>query len=174
MVILVAIGFFLRVPGRDDMNRIGRWIAVTLLAIGIFPLAGCRICADCEDLAYPAYGGVWERTRRDSGRVGSIFDPAGDATSSLVERDSPPTPDVLDRERQGSLDNALGAPDRRPDWNPDNEDREPRSRSDKTDDLLERRLDEIESPKEEDLRQRGLDDIEIRFVPHAVIPPNLN
>jgi len=51
-------------------------------------LTGCTLCQDCGDLEYPTYGGAWQRTRRDSGRVGSIFDPAGARTATLSERDS--------------------------------------------------------------------------------------
>lgn len=50
-------------------------------------LTGCTICQDCGDLDYPTYGGAWERTRRDSGRVGSIFDPAGARVAVLSPRE---------------------------------------------------------------------------------------
>ena len=62
--------------------------ALVLLAGG----PGCRLCCDGEDLAYPAYGGAWERTNRDSGRVGSIFDPGGARVADLSPRTdgSPP------------------------------------------------------------------------------------
>lgn len=48
---------------------------------------GCTLCQDCGDLDYPTYGGAWERTRRDSGRVGSVFDPAGARTARLSSRE---------------------------------------------------------------------------------------
>lgn len=51
-------------------------------------LTGCTLCQDCGDLDYPTYGGAWQRTRRDSGRVGSLFDPAGARTATLSDRDS--------------------------------------------------------------------------------------
>jgi hypothetical protein len=51
-------------------------------------LTGCTICQDCGDLDYPTYGGAWERTRRDSGRVGSVFDPAGVRVAALSPRDA--------------------------------------------------------------------------------------
>lgn len=38
---------------------------------------GCTICADCDLDSYNAYGGRWQRTDRDAGRVGSLFHPAG-------------------------------------------------------------------------------------------------
>lgn len=51
-------------------------------------ITGCTICQDCGDVDYPAYGGAWERTRRDSGRVGSVFDPAGARVAVLSPRAS--------------------------------------------------------------------------------------
>lgn len=50
---------------------------------------GCRICSDCGDGDYPAYGGAWQRTVRETGRVGSIFDPAGGRIANLTDRDDP-------------------------------------------------------------------------------------
>lgn len=76
-----------------------RYIAGWLVLV-VVPLAGCRICADCDPEAYPAYGGVWERTNRDSGRVGSIFDPAGARDAALFSRDQPLPIDELERKRQ--------------------------------------------------------------------------
>lgn len=51
-------------------------------------LTGCTICQDCGDQDYPTYGSSWERTRRDSGRVGSIFDPAGARVATVAARES--------------------------------------------------------------------------------------
>jgi hypothetical protein len=39
-------------------------------------LSGCAMCANCDDYAYPAFGGKWQRADRFHGRVGSVFDPA--------------------------------------------------------------------------------------------------
>ena len=61
-------------------------VAAAVLAGGV--IAGCTIPSDCGDLDYPTYGGAWERTRRDGGRVGSIFDPAGARVSTLAPRDA--------------------------------------------------------------------------------------
>ncbi len=63
------------------------------------PSVGCRLCGDCHELAYPTYGGAWERTRRDSGRVGSIFDPAGGRSPELEDRETPRSPDQWERLR---------------------------------------------------------------------------
>lgn len=49
---------------------------------------GCRLCCDREDAAFAAYGGIWERTERNSGRVGSLFDPGGARVGDVAPRDS--------------------------------------------------------------------------------------
>jgi hypothetical protein len=64
--------------------------AVAVILLGGSALSGCTLCQDCGDLDYPTYGGAWERTRRDSGRVGSVFDPAGARTAKLADRDAEP------------------------------------------------------------------------------------
>jgi hypothetical protein len=38
---------------------------------------GCAMCAGPDDYTYAAYGGRWQRDNMVTGRVGSIFDPAG-------------------------------------------------------------------------------------------------
>ena len=155
------------------MDKYRRWIALAVLTIGLSPLGGCRICADCEDLAYPAYGGAWERTRRDSGRVGSIFDPAGGQSPMLVDRDEPPTPDALERQRQEARDSGFDAPDREREPNAPKSNSDLPPGSDKTKDLMERQLDDIESEKEDSLRKRSLDDIDIRMIPRTPAPSTL-
>ena len=50
---------------------------------------------------YPAFGGSWQRTVRDSGRVGSIFDSAGGKVANLTDRDQPLPTDALERQQQG-------------------------------------------------------------------------
>lgn len=82
----------------------------------LLAFSGCRICQDCGDLDYPTYGGAWERTRRDSGRVGSIFDPAGARSATLSDREpaaDDPTngpPENADRQAPGEV-----TPEPRPD-----------------------------------------------------------
>lgn len=49
---------------------------------------GCRVCQTCDE--YPAYGGSWQRTNRVSGRVGSVFDPAGAKVASYDAVQSAP------------------------------------------------------------------------------------
>ena len=167
MAVLADIGFLLRGSDRNTMQTFGRWIAIALLTVGLFPLAGCRICADCEDLAYPAYGGAWQRTRRCSGRVGSVFDPAGAQSPDLVKRDQPPTPDELERAKQEARDNGFR------DFDRPGDERTPESNSDlpaptdPTEDLRQRDLDDIHNEKEEDLKKKQLDDINVRLFPQS-------
>ncbi len=59
-----------------------------LAIVSLAMFTGCTICQECGDLDYPTYGGAWERTRRDSGRVASIFDPAGARSATLADRDN--------------------------------------------------------------------------------------
>ncbi|QDV68480.1 hypothetical protein Poly24_21890 [Rosistilla carotiformis] len=54
-----------------------RGLVTCTALIGLTLLGGCRICGSDDDCAYPSYGGSWERTNRNHGRVGSIFAPAG-------------------------------------------------------------------------------------------------
>ena len=68
--------------------RIPSVIVALLCGLMLISLAGCRLCDNSEDFAYPTYGGAWQRTVRDSGRVGSVFDPAGARSSTLVGRDT--------------------------------------------------------------------------------------
>lgn len=74
--------------------------SLAVMAILMLSFTGCRICSDTGDLDYPTYGGAWERTIRESGRVGSVFDPAGARASALVSRDQPITADELERGRR--------------------------------------------------------------------------
>lgn len=74
-------------------------------------LTGCTIPSDCGDLDYPTYGGAWQRTRRDSGRVGSVFDPAGARSATLVQRDQDDDPENVRSPREGihSTPQAIGS-----------------------------------------------------------------
>jgi hypothetical protein len=73
-------------PAHRPVSR--TFIGLLLIAAVASTGSGCRLCCDSEDIAYGAYGGVWERTNRDSGRVGSLFDAGGARVSSLSPRDS--------------------------------------------------------------------------------------
>lgn len=73
----------------EMIDRVSRRLAAAMLvSITLASGTGCRLCCDLEDAAYSAYGGAWERTNRESGRVGSLFDPAGAKVADLAPRDS--------------------------------------------------------------------------------------
>lgn len=73
-------------PSRlQDFRDIG--LVATLVALTGF--LGCTLPSDQGDLDYPTYGGAWQRTRPDGGRVGSIFDPAGGKVASLAPKTKP-------------------------------------------------------------------------------------
>lgn len=89
------------------LPRVAGQVSVALLLTSSL---GCRICATCDENAYASYGGAWQRTLRDDGRVGSLFAPAGARESQLVERESPPRPDELERARAAESEAAEPAP----------------------------------------------------------------
>ncbi|NND96303.1 MAG: hypothetical protein HKN47_03110 [Pirellulaceae bacterium] len=150
-------------------------VATLLFAVGI--LSGCRLCDTSEDLAYPAYGGAWQRTVRDSGRVGSLFDPAGARASELVSREAPITADELERSRREEEDKADRPSDETDDEDPES------SASDDPMDLgpdqndgtpnLDPSDDSPSDPELEDrkrkLRDQDLEDIKI--IPGDALPP---
>ena len=142
-------------------------VSIFSLAFFVLPLGGCRICLDTHDLDYPAYGGAWQRTQRDSGRVGSVFDPGGAKVAALVEREDPPTPDVMERMKQSA--EGTQDPDRQPGFEGDSSSEE-FEEMDPTPELMEKNLEDIEEEQDSDLRERRLEDIEIRIkrrVPEA-------
>ncbi len=140
-------------------HSLGRSVAVIMLIASLMPLGGCRICATCDELDYAAYGGAWERTRRDAGRVGSILDPAGGRVAELVDRDQPPHAD--ERQRQQSADSESST-DSDPDNNDDDDpqtDQAGRSGGDSGDDEeagraknLENRLKDLENLELEEIK----------------------
>lgn len=146
-------------------------MTLILLVGGLFPLSGCRICADCEDLAYPAYGGSWQRTLRNEGRVGSVFAPAGGKTSELTDRDVPPDPVELERQRQEEKDNQKAN-------RLDMESSEPKSESDRTGREYDSPLEPLrnadpengKSDEENELRQNVPEDINVNRGPNANSP----
>jgi hypothetical protein len=153
----------------------GQKFASVLLLAALIPVGGCRICADCDENAYAAYGGAWQRTTRDTGRVGSIFDPAGGLASKLVSRDTPENPDAQERARQEAFGTGPKDPDRTGEDEDDKQqkqDDEEDSR-DKDNDLRQRNLEDIEEEKEDELRKKELKDIEVRIFPGQPIPPVL-
>ena len=71
-------------------------IRIALLGLILTPGFGCRICQTCDE--YPAFGGSWQRTNRVSGRVGSVFDPAGAKVASAPVESWEPESGDLPRE----------------------------------------------------------------------------
>jgi hypothetical protein len=143
-----------------------------MLLLLIVPAGGCRLTANCDDLDYPAYGGAWERTRRDGGRVGSVFDPAGGRASALTSRDEPERPDAQERNRQAEKGDIIISPDEddAEKAEPDDSDMESEL-EDKTEGLRDRKLDDI--PEDQKLRKRRLDEIDVKVIPGQPLPPLL-
>lgn len=57
------------------MWRTAKVVVSVLLSMSTM---GCAICSSDLDKEYSAFGGAWERHDRTSGRVGSLFAPAGE------------------------------------------------------------------------------------------------
>jgi hypothetical protein len=139
--------------------EVARMMALAAVVVCGGMLAGCTIPSDCGDLDYPTYGGAWQRTRRDSGRVGSVFDPAGARTATLSPRELPET----DGQTRSARDSILSTP-------PDTM-RDPGDQRRGDDDPL-RQPSPSDRPNPDRLRDLQLDDINIqRGTP---IPPDLN
>lgn len=79
--------------------RRGTRLAISLTVLLVLTCSGCRICCDVEDAAYPAYGGAWERTVRNNGRVGSLFSPAGAQSARLTPKEEVDSQKAADRFR---------------------------------------------------------------------------
>ncbi|MEM1224685.1 MAG: hypothetical protein AAGJ40_03255 [Planctomycetota bacterium] len=90
------------------LDHLRIWLSIvgcSLLAMTIFgSVSGCRLCADCDLDSYPTYGGAWQRTRRDSGRVGSIFDPGGSRAADVDARTDSESADARLRRENSSFD----------------------------------------------------------------------
>ncbi|MEM9827775.1 MAG: hypothetical protein AAF958_14385 [Planctomycetota bacterium] len=129
---------------------------------------GCRIVSDVGEADFPAYGGVWQRSDRDSGLVGSLFDPAGGRVAVTVNRDQPSEADEQMRQ-EGLGDDGPTSED---------EDRAEQARRkaeglDKPDDVedADPRTPKLEDMEDEDslrLRDLKLEDIEVK----RVAPPS--
>ena len=176
--------------GCRQMNRFScaaRVVSTGCLVVAVLVLSGgCRICQDCEDLSYPAYGGAWERTIRDSGRVGSMFDPGGARASNLVSRDRPPQPDELERRRQseeGSAGVDSGFDENDPDLFGDRDADDRDDKSSRGDGSSAERDRDFEEPAADDpleleleRRRKELEEMDlqdIRVIPGKPLPPIL-
>lgn len=146
------------------MNTFSTQTALALIILLVtITGGGCRICADCEDLEYPAYGGAWQRTLRNSGRVGSVFDPGGAKSAQLVDKTMPEAPDQIERNLQEARQS--DDPDMDPQTPDSDDEAERESLKDREKELREKGLDDIESDATEELRSKELDDIEVRIIP---------
>lgn len=84
-------------------------IRTAALAVALsspFAAVGCTLTSDQGDMDYPTFGGAWQRTRPDSGRVGSIFDPAGARLATL----SPKSPPRMEETERTAGDSILSVP----------------------------------------------------------------
>ena len=151
--------------------------AYTIIALAaIVSLTGCRLCDNSEDLAYPTYGGAWQRTVRDQGRVGSLFDPAGAKASELVSRDTPISADELERSRHDgsntpkySEDEDDSSKDTQEDSSDNDESQGDDNRNgDSTEDG-----ESTDSDIEERKRKLREKDLEVKIVPGDPLPPLL-
>ena len=134
----------------------------------ITPLAGCRICSDCEDMDYPAFGGSWQRTVRDAGRVGSVFDSAGGKVSDLTARDQPLSTDALERQQQRLRTEGMYDPE---DTGAAEEQTPQEDKPLTPEELQNRSLDDIPEGEEgKKLRLKSLDEINVRRLPDG--PPD--
>lgn len=109
--------------------RFRRSIGFLSLLACLISMGGCRLCSDCDLDAYPAYGGTWQRTNRESGRVGSLFDPGGSRAADLSARADSDENDARNRERYGDNESADVGNDARSDdagEEPQNEDADAR------------------------------------------------
>ena len=144
-------------------------VPTTLFLICLIPLAGCRLCSDCEDMDYPAFGGSWQRTVRDSGRVGSIFDSAGGKVAELTDRNQPLSTDAQERQQQGLRTQGMFDPetnDAAPNVDPDTAD-PPMT----PEELKNQSLEDIPEGEEgKKLRLKSLDEINVRRLPSEPPP----
>ena len=143
---------------------LSKLLSTTVILLFLSPLTGCRICGDSGDIDYPAYEGSWQRTTRDSGRVGSVFDSAGGKLSQLTDRREPLPADAAERKRHGLRTERMFDPEKEdPDATEPDDSAEPPTIDE---DFRNRSLDDIpESKEEKKLREKRLDEINVRLEP---------
>lgn len=80
-----------------------RRFGLLVVALPLVLSTGCALCCAPYDCHYPYVGGKWVRENPTSGRVGSVFDPAGSPVEGhhLAEGEQTPTPAQLAPETQG-------------------------------------------------------------------------
>lgn len=144
-------------------------VLTSVFSLCLLPMTGCRLCSDCEDMDYPAFGGSWQRTVRESGRVGSVFDSAGGKVDKLTDRNQPLPTDAQERRQQGLRSQGMFDPeDNEP--GPDQDSNKPVSPM-TPEELKNQSLDDIPEGEEgEKLRRKSLDEINVRRLPDQ--PPS--
>lgn len=113
-----------------------------LLAVVAVVCSGCRICASPDLDSYTTYGGAWERTDRDHGRVGSVFDPAGVRVAGELVSTETDSPKKLEP-KGPSLDDVDGPMDELQDGRPQIDD-VPKERRGSPEDLRDLELEDIQ------------------------------
>lgn len=88
-----------------------RFLAALFLTTSLAPLAGCTMCPSPDTEAYPTYGGIWQRTDRYHGRVGSVFEPAGVKVARAAEQESLLAPELVPPGEPTPADEPPGAAD---------------------------------------------------------------
>ncbi|MCC9601580.1 hypothetical protein LOC67_13565 [Stieleria sp. JC731] len=128
---------------------------VFIATISVLSSGGCRLCCDREDAAYAAYGGAWQRLQRDSGRVGSLADPAGAKVGTLKDRE-------IDLGEEASRSQIL----------PPNEDRPSMpSKEDIPENFVPKFEEETDEEFQERLRKFQEEQLNAKVIPGAPAPP---
>jgi len=147
-------------PSSDRKTRLGRppGLKSRIAAVGLMAAAlgisGCQICADCDLESYPTYGGAWQRTTRDTGRVGSIYDSGGARVAELEPRTDPEAADAEMRRRDSGQ--AIDLPDEEEEGGVERqfrENQEPRSQADEEGELQQQQ-DRLRDLRLEEIRKQ--------------------
>lgn len=93
-------------PDMKSRSHAIRTAAAAVALTSLLASVGCTLTSDQGDMDYPTFGGAWQRTRPDSGRVGSVFDPAGARLATL----SPKSPPRMDETERSAGDSILSVP----------------------------------------------------------------
>ncbi|MFT5528077.1 MAG: hypothetical protein ACI9G1_002029 [Pirellulaceae bacterium] len=81
-----------------------RSIPTMFIVILIAGLSGCSMCSTCQDDDYGHFGGKWERTDQQYGRVNSAFAPAATIIGETVVQQSATVERVEEIELPEELD----------------------------------------------------------------------
>jgi len=150
--------------GGISRGRIPASLALLVAMVIVGSTCGCRICCDGEDLAYSAYGGIWQRTIRESGRVGSVFDPGGARVADLSPRDDGRQPRIFEPDDYEELKELESGDAASPDDAPDGLDQQ-------DDEAFQKRLEEFRRQQQQDTPDNQQ---EIDVIPGQTLPPDLS